>query len=647
MLANSQATDAQRIAALRSQAQATAKQEALAVQMAETKGLLARKSSYLEQDALSERTNRGQEASEQLDIKRHEDSIAMWLRNIQDALKFEERQKASYPAGHVQVTSAVHVRQLHEQSLQSTRQHLANRQIRIQHDREERRKAIEARAKARADYEAEYQRGVQARAIEAQKLARQHEEQLVNEEITLQREQLRIAKEQREQAVREKEAEQLRIQQQATEAARKEEARRAAEVEKAARLQAAQQEDERTRVQVHSGLKQRLVLASRVMHQTPEALRSLALSVRKQLTEDDVTGASGDDEKTLAQLLIELEKCNQNNPHILSAIQHGEFKNKIKAITEAHEGGINTWTAEAILAWSQSMKASRAQAASLSEIIAVLCRAMALATQHEPRTAQLLSLLVLLDANQHGRLAQIATGEGKSMIVAMLAAINVLQGKKPDIVTSSSVLAKREAEHQKAFFSVLDITVSHNGHDTEDVDRHMCYKADVVYGDAPHFQGDVLRQDYRQEKTRGDRPFDLIIADEVDSMLVDKGSQYVMLGSPKPLMEELTPLFISIWVVLQHIKKQERPYTNEALVSVLTDYIHELLEKSNPVIHVPQHLKSFARSQAPHWAKSAVTASEVFHRDKDYVIAIDEHQQSIIAPVDYIHTGVIYSGPQN
>ena len=398
-------------------------------------------------------------------------------------------------------------------------------------------------------------------------------------------------------------------------------------------------------------------------------------------------------EKTLDQLLDELKAKNLNNESIIALIESGTLENQIKAIESAGKNGINAWDKEAVLKWAHhrrfergeesSSAAAAASASSIAkgdiiEMIAVIARANVLASGHEPRIAQLLSLLVLLEAKEQGRLSQIATGEGKTTIVAMLAAIKVLQGEKPDVISSSPVLAVDGVEDKKAFYEMLGISVAHNWHENDDADRSLSYLADVVYGDASTFQADFLRQEYLQEKTRGTRPYGMAIVDEVDNMFVDKGPDYVSLGSNKPLMEHLEPLYIAIWAEL----KRSSPSNNASLpqdvipgqaeglnqgsisalssgsrvqtfslprddndvrtrVDDLTRFIHRVLDLTTPLIRIPQHLKAFAKAQAPYWARSAFNASENFKEDKDYVV-VTHAGQKIIAPVDYLNTGVIH-----
>ena len=129
----------------------------------------------------------------------------------------------------------------------------------------------------------------------------------------------------------------------------------------------------------------------------------------------------------------------------------------------------------------------------LSEVVAILQYAMhltALEGKYKVRDAQVISLLNLYKSGGN-RLIQVSTGEGKSIIIAMLAALNVMNGENVDIATSSSALAIKEPEELGDFYTLLGISVSHNILNNNAAKE--CYKSKVVYGDILSFIGDDLR----------------------------------------------------------------------------------------------------------------------------------------------------------
>lgn len=141
-------------------------------------------------------------------------------------------------------------------------------------------------------------------------------------------------------------------------------------------------------------------------------------------------------------------------------------------------------------------------------------------TKYNIYTIQLISLLVLsqkLPKKTKGVFCKINTGEGKSTIVQLFAAYKVLSGHKVDIVSSSPVLAKRDAtdKKKKAFFEQLGITVGFLE------EKSNPYDLDIIYGDTTSFSADILYEIYEFDKKRKGRGFDIVIIDEVDNMCID------------------------------------------------------------------------------------------------------------------------------
>ncbi|XP_062240827.1 protein translocase subunit SecA-like isoform X3 [Platichthys flesus] len=185
----------------------------------------------------------------------------------------------------------------------------------------------------------------------------------------------------------------------------------------------------------------------------------------------------------------------------------------------------------------------------LQEILAVLCNAVHVCNAEEkwwPRATQLTSwcFLALSDT---GKLLEMGTGEGKSCVIAMFAALRVLRGEKVDVVSSSSVLCQRDAEEWNNFYKYFDITADTNTNKTKDEDRKKCYQKDVVYGTIETFAADHLRQIFEMKDVRTDRSYQCIIIDEVDSLLLDQGVQLTYLSSPMVSMQHLNVILAMIW----------------------------------------------------------------------------------------------------
>ncbi|CAM2721942.1 unnamed protein product [Rotaria socialis] len=343
---------------------------------------------------------------------------------------------------------------------------------------------------------------------------------------------------------------------------------------------------------------------------------------------------------------------------------------------------IQKWKTDHISQWAEKFKLNR-NGASRVEIIAIIKRAVEITNKFPAREIQSLSLLILLNPKDKlGRLAQINTGEGKTTIVAMLAVFKALEGHQVDVVTSSPELAKPQSEEQRKFFQQFGLTCAHNGQDPE-VDIKQRYQADIVYGAASAFQGDILRDEYSKLGTRQGRKCDVAIVDEVDSMLIDGKNHIVMLSTPMPAMDHLEPLLAAIWIQIGEIAKsikeingkwyfieQENALdesgkirsniveharcitiTKEEFIKNCTEsHIRKIIrdeknllasDKENlekyPEIKIPKHLRELIiQIQLKRWIDSAIHAKYKCKIEQDYII-----KNGKIAPVDASNTGIV------
>jgi len=141
-------------------------------------------------------------------------------------------------------------------------------------------------------------------------------------------------------------------------------------------------------------------------------------------------------------------------------------------------------------------------------------------------------LLIFLETNSdEGKLLQISTGEGKTLIVSLFVAIQILKGETVDVITSNSLLAQEGVKERRKFFNLLNISVSCNNADKRDegFDKNP-YIADVLYGCISNFQFDYLRDSFECKGNRAKRKFGTVMIDEVDSMLIDNGGHIAKLS---------------------------------------------------------------------------------------------------------------------
>lgn len=272
-----------------------------------------------------------------------------------------------------------------------------------------------------------------------------------------------------------------------------------------------------------------------------------------------------------------------------------------------------------------------------------LCRA-AEGAQFRPRLTQMVSWCIMA-LSKTGQFIQVATGEGKSCIVAMFAAYKAMKGKTVHILSSSPILAERDMDDWKKLFNTLKISVdcNTNKHDTPSL--QTCYKCQVVYGTAEKFAGDYLTQVSEGTHIFGQKKSLCAIVDEEDSIMLDKALHVIYIGEDMPALQHLNSLLAFIWTVVNKYSKIDA----EAIIGdeqrILTP-IKEEVEKSlhftpceltrdDRCCYVPGFLSRLVRSKINVWIRNALIAKKMTE-GHEYVL---EGQR--IVPVDYNSTGVL------
>jgi len=293
---------------------------------------------------------------------------------------------------------------------------------------------------------------------------------------------------------------------------------------------------------------------------------------------------------------------------------------------------IETFTKRDIETWCGGLKArlKREDATQflsehIHEIVAVLNQSVFLYSEEafgegngfELRDTQLAAILLFLQGKNRV-LEQIATGEGKSLIVACLAIVKTLLGEKVDIITSSSPLAKEGVLNQKALYKLFGITASHNS--SSDIEeRKVAYQCHIVYGDIGGFQRDFLLENFYQKAVRGARPYSSVICDEVDSLVLDKGTNMLYLSDDIPNVEALEEIYVVIWEAVHQF----------AIVSqedIEKLHLHVKQQLSSDAKH-PEQLAAFVERRLLNWIKLAVCARDM-EENKDYIVDVDHTESS-------------------
>eukprot|EP00761_Pharyngomonas_kirbyi_P008484 gb/GECH01008495.1/.p1 GENE.gb/GECH01008495.1/~~gb/GECH01008495.1/.p1 ORF type:complete len:1371 (+),score=208.87 gb/GECH01008495.1/:1-4113(+) len=261
--------------------------------------------------------------------------------------------------------------------------------------------------------------------------------------------------------------------------------------------------------------------------------------------------------------------------------------------------------------------------------------------KHTPRVTQIASVMLFVTKRKtHGRLLEVKTGEGKGDIVAMTAATQALMEKcKVDVVTSSEVLAQRDAKLYKSFFSDLGLHVGNNINFYEDFMQertlgNVYQQCDILYGVTSSFCGDYLKDVLGGNKIT-ERQKAFLIADEVDNMLVDNKDFITKLSGTEKGLLSLRKIRQRVWRILNVIRfspKQESMSEEELHLAVKRDMTHEL--ENNSSLKIKPFYKDLGLLLLPKWINSAIHAAFHCRKNVRYII---ENQKIVIINQD---TGV-------
>jgi hypothetical protein len=271
--------------------------------------------------------------------------------------------------------------------------------------------------------------------------------------------------------------------------------------------------------------------------------------------------------KKQQELLNELKESNKFNQRIKQLIEDKYFEDqldniaKIKFADELPNNSkpLSGWQKEDFLNWRAGI--IKIDDNNINEVLGVLNQAVKIAHGFYLREVQLLSILSLFKSPTGG-IAEIATGEGKTIIVAVFAALKVIVGHQVDVVTSSRVLAIRDSEEQQEFYNLLGISAAHNiDGTTTAAGGKKCYQADVVYGDMLYLVGDTLR-DITYNVKEG-RSFDILLVDEADSLFIDNTDMMVQLASAMPGFDMFKAVQLYSWYEAGRLGEMLEPDATE------------------------------------------------------------------------------------
>ena len=217
-----------------------------------------------------------------------------------------------------------------------------------------------------------------------------------------------------------------------------------------------------------------------------------------------------------------------------------------------------------------------------------------------------------------GRIAEMKTGEGKTLVATLAVALNALSGKGVHVVTVNDYLARRDAEWMGKLYGFLGLTTGIIVHGLDDEQRKAAYAADITYGTNNEFGFDYLRDNmkfYAEQLVQ--RGHNFAIVDEVDSILIDEARTPLIISGPAD--ED-----VSAYRIMDGIVRQLTPehYTvdEKARTAMLTE---EGVARCEELLKI-ENLFDPANITAQHGILQSLKAHHVFKRDVDYVVKNDE-----------------------
>jgi preprotein translocase subunit SecA len=214
-----------------------------------------------------------------------------------------------------------------------------------------------------------------------------------------------------------------------------------------------------------------------------------------------------------------------------------------------------------------------------------------------------------------GKIAEMKTGEGKTLVATLGAYLNALAGKGVHIVTVNDYLARRDAEWMGPIYKMLGLTVGVIVHDLDDAQRRAAYAADITYGTNNEFGFDYLRDNMKYDlKDCVQRGHQFAIVDEVDSILIDEARTPLIISGPA---EESTDKYYKIDKIIPKLIRDIDYTLDEKLrTATLTE---EGVAKCERLLNLG-NLFDPANMDIIHHVYQALRAHTLYEKDVDYVI---------------------------
>ena len=253
----------------------------------------------------------------------------------------------------------------------------------------------------------------------------------------------------------------------------------------------------------------------------------------------------------------------------------------------------------------------------LVEAFAIVREASKRTLQQRHFDVQLMGGMVLHD----GGIAEMKTGEGKTLVSTLPAFLNSLNGKGVHIVTVNDYLAKRDSLWMGEVFKYLGLTVGCLTNDVVGVEQRKAqYNCDITYGTNNEFGFDYLRDNLRVQKQNiVQRDHNFCIVDEVDSVLIDESRTPLVISGA---VEDKTTLYSSINQIIPYLDKDDIEIDEKSKTATLTDAGNDKAEQILKERNIIKEgtLYDISNVSIVHHINQALRANKLFEKDRDYIV---------------------------
>ncbi|WP_324742773.1 preprotein translocase subunit SecA [Tsuneonella sp. CC-YZS046] len=219
-----------------------------------------------------------------------------------------------------------------------------------------------------------------------------------------------------------------------------------------------------------------------------------------------------------------------------------------------------------------------------------------------------------------GEIAEMRTGEGKTLVATLATYLNAIEGKGVHVVTVNDYLATRDAEWMGQIHRFLGLSVGTIIPGKDEAERREAYAADITYGTNNEFGFDYLRDNMKHERNQMvQRPFNYAIVDEVDSILIDEARTPLIISGPT---EDKSDLYVAVDEVVGRIGPEYYEADEKAKSVTLTEEGVELAERmlEEAGLLETSNLYDVENTQVVHHLDQALRANVMFKRDIDYIV---------------------------